>query len=278
MEVNNQERDNKGKIAIILSNYNMPEMTDYLVDYFQRNVDCPYELIVMDNGSDKLPPSKYTTIRLSPNMGANASWQVAFTVCDRLEKKIGEPFFAYFLCCTNVTFPKEEDVLTPLVLFLRNNKNAVGINPGHTHDSGTPWKDHFDTGSQQPRRVPILEWTTGLYRASWMKKVGRIEPEFYYNWGLDIDLSVKAKITKKTLWIHEGVLTTKQSDVGYTSGRFGMSAQERAERSLQELDRIFRKNYGRNTQQLKAMLTTNGFSFREMILRIKLFFRSRKLS
>ena len=158
------------KVAIILSNYNMPEMADYLVEYIERNVLWPYEFIVVDNGSDKMPPTKHTTVAISPNMGANAAWQVGFSVCDRLETKLGQRFFGYLLCCTNTKFPVETDFLTPLAEFLERNERAVGINPAHTADSGTPWKDHFDTGTGEPRQVRFLEWTTGLYRADWMKR------------------------------------------------------------------------------------------------------------
>ena len=262
------------KVAIILSNYNMPEMADYLVEYIERNVLWPYEFIVVDNGSDKMPPTKHTTVAISPNMGANAAWQVGFSVCDRLEKKLGQRFFGYLLCCTNTKFPVEADFLTPLAEFLERNERAVGINPAHTADSGTPWQDHFDTGTGEPRQVRFLEWTTGLYRADWMKQVGRIEPTFFYNWGLDVDLSVMARLTGRTLWIHEGVLTTKQDSVRYKTGRFEMSAEDRQEKSLEEMDRIFVAKYGRTLDQLLRILRQQP-PFLELIsFRVAWFVRS----
>ncbi|MCG8588037.1 MAG: hypothetical protein MJE66_01990 [Proteobacteria bacterium] len=260
--------DSTDRVAIIVSNYNMPEMADYLAEYIGRNVRWPYDLIVVDNGSDKVAPSKHTTIHLSPNLGPNAAWQVAFTVCDRLERRRGRPFFAYFLCCTNTLFPVEEDILTPLAQFLRENDRAVGVNPAHTPDSGTPFADHFDTGTGKPRRVRLLEWTTGLYRADWMKRVGRLDPAFYYNWGLDVDLSVKAKLTRRTLWIHEGVRTTKQSDVGYDTGRYEMTATERHEASMAEMDRVFAQRYGRRFKQLRRALYASEISWESLRLRL----------
>jgi hypothetical protein len=210
---------------------------------------------------------------LSPNLGANGAWQVAFSVCDRLEVKRRERFFAYFLCCTNTRFPKDVDILTPLARFLTENERAVGINPAHTPESGTPFEDHFDTGSGRPRQVRLLEWTTGLYRADWMKRVGRLDPGFYYNWGLDVDLSVKAKLTGRTLWIHEGVLTTKQSDVGYDTGRFELSAADRAKKSFAEMDRIFTNRYGHDYEQIRRVLDASAFSFASVRLRVRWLLR-----
>jgi len=261
------------RIAIILSNYNMPEMADYLAEYIERNVRWPYELIVVDNGSDKMPPPKSTTIGLNPNLGANSAWQIGFRVCDRLEKKQGEPFFAYMLACTNVRFDEETDIVTPLAELLEANPRAVGINPAHTPESDTPWPDHFDTGTGAPRQVRFLEWTTGLYRADWMKRVGRIDPEFFYNWGLDVDLSAKARITGRTLWIHEGVLTTKQDSVGYKSGRFEMSVEDRRDRSHAEMDRIFIAKYGMDYDRLARIFRNRAPFFRMNKLRIRWWLR-----
>ena len=54
----------KDKVAIFIVNYNMPERTDALVGHIQQTVKWPYELFVIDNGSDLCPPSEYTTVYL----------------------------------------------------------------------------------------------------------------------------------------------------------------------------------------------------------------------
>ena len=55
------------RVAIFLTNYNMPERTDALVESFNKYVDYPYDFIVVDNGSDIEKPSQYTSIFLEEN-------------------------------------------------------------------------------------------------------------------------------------------------------------------------------------------------------------------
>ena len=38
----------------------MPEWTDALVEHICETVKVPYEFIIVDNGSDIVPPSVYT--------------------------------------------------------------------------------------------------------------------------------------------------------------------------------------------------------------------------
>ena len=56
------------KVAIILLNYNMPERADDAVANILARVQVPYELIVVDNGSDIVEPADSTTLMLSKNV------------------------------------------------------------------------------------------------------------------------------------------------------------------------------------------------------------------
>ena len=62
------------KVGIALLNYNLPNETDTVYDALVKNLDnTNYEICVVDNASDKAPPSKYTTIKSIVNsrtMGA----------------------------------------------------------------------------------------------------------------------------------------------------------------------------------------------------------------
>ena len=56
------------KTAIVLLNYNMPERADDAVAHILARVQVPYELIVVDNGSDIMEPAKATTLWLGKNV------------------------------------------------------------------------------------------------------------------------------------------------------------------------------------------------------------------
>ena len=59
------------RTAAIITNYNMPERTDALVEYLTKHVKSPLDIIVVDNGSDIQKPSKHTYLRLKKNVQTN---------------------------------------------------------------------------------------------------------------------------------------------------------------------------------------------------------------
>ena len=62
------------RVAVILTNYNMPERTDALGDYLAAHVKHPYDFICVDNASDLMPPSKYTKVHLTANRQTTGGW------------------------------------------------------------------------------------------------------------------------------------------------------------------------------------------------------------
>jgi ATP-dependent RNA circularization protein (DNA/RNA ligase family) len=62
------------KTGIALLNYNLPNETDFVYENLVKNLTkTNYEICVVDNASDKAPPSKYTTTKSIVNtrtMGA----------------------------------------------------------------------------------------------------------------------------------------------------------------------------------------------------------------
>ena len=62
------------RVAAIVVNYNMPERTDVIAEGIKKHVKWPVDVIVVDNGSDKAPPSKHTAIRLEANVQTSNGW------------------------------------------------------------------------------------------------------------------------------------------------------------------------------------------------------------
>src|SRR3989344_4888223 len=158
MQKNYMKNSGLKPIAIILPNYNMCEATDAICDYVESNVKYPYKLIVVDNGSDITPPSKWTTISLKKNVQTTAGWLMGLAYADYLEIKHSIKFFAYWILITSTSFPAGQgDILTPLADFLQKNPKAVGIAHSLTKDSTTDWKHLYDTGGGKPRETWMLD-------------------------------------------------------------------------------------------------------------------------
>jgi hypothetical protein len=239
-------------VAIILPNYNMPEATNAICDYVLANINYPHKMIVVDNGTDLTPVSLDTKIRLSENFQTTAGWLSGLYYADLLEQKYGEEFFAYWLLITSTSFPETDqgDILAPLVRFLKEDTQAVGIHHALTHDSTTTWRHLYDRNTQAPRRTWMLDNISVVYRASWFNKIGRFDPKMYMAWGSDLETSYLARSQGRSLWVYDGLRVKKTTDVGYDMGRMNMGAQQRQILATRNMHSVLRSKYGDSWEKI----------------------------
>lgn len=234
------------KSAIIIPNYNMPERTDALVEYIQENAKAPHDIIVVDNGSDLVEPSKYTNVTIFKNCQTTCGWLRGLEMADTMARRNGESYFAYMVMITSTEFVKASaDPLTPLVEFLAKTPDAAVIHAALTRDTTTALSAQMmDKGTGKPRRTYLLDNIAALWRADWLNSVGRFRRELTMAWGVLPEVCWKARRDRKTLWIHEGILVKKISNIGYDMNRMNMTASERAIKASAEARRILEPIYG----------------------------------
>jgi len=244
-------RSNLPRVAIIITNFNMPERADALVEYIQEFCYWPNDIYLVDNGSDIMPPAKHTTVRLSANLQTVGGWSAGFEAADRAEARRGFKYFAYWVMITSAEFPKQPlyaDVLTELVEVMLANDDIVGIHPGLDRYSTTHWKHLYareaSDGLWACRQTWMIDNIAALWRADWFNSIGRFDRRLEYGWGVDLETCYLARKQGKSLWVHDGVLIHKETDIGYTLGRMGMSAEDRRRRAADNMNKVLTRKYG----------------------------------
>lgn len=233
------------RVAILIVNYNMPERTDALCEQIIQHVDTPYDIIVIDNGSDKEPPSRFTALGLKENVQTTGGWLMGLHYADALARKRGEPYFAYWFIITSAAIPEGQgDILTPMVDYLERSPAAVGIHPALTPQSSSSWQQMFTRGGDKPRRTWMIDNIAALYKADWFDSIGRFDPRFTYAWGIDLETCWRARFERRSLWIDERVKVEKITNIGYTMDRMGMSADERGRLAGQNMRAGLFEKYG----------------------------------
>jgi len=234
------------KTAIIIPNYNMPERTDALVEYILEHAKAPYDLFVVDNGSDLVEPSKYSSVCIRENRQTTFGWLTGLKEADFMEDQTGELYFAYMVMITSAEFVEGSgDPLTPLVEFLAANRNAAVVHAALTKDSTTALAAQMmDRGSGQPRRTYLIDNIAALWRANYLNSIGRFREELTMGWGVLPEVCWEARRDRKTIWIHEGTLIKKVSNIGYSMGRMNMTAEERIKLASEEAQKILEPIYG----------------------------------
>jgi GT2 family glycosyltransferase len=232
------------KVAVVIVNFNMPERADALAEHIKAHTVCEYDIILVDNGSDKVPPAKNTTIALKHNVQTTNGWLTGLGYADALAAFRGQPYYTYWFLITSAEFIDDMDILTPIVEFLHHNPSAVGIHPALTQDSTTSWQHMIDRGKGEPRETWFIDNIASLYRADWFNRIGRFDHNLIYGWGIDLETCWKAREQGCTLWIDERVKVKKVTDIGYSMNRMNMKAEERRVKAGSNMNNILSKRYG----------------------------------
>lgn len=232
------------RVALILVNYNMPERTDALVAAVRRHATCPVDFFVVDNGSDLVAPSKYTTVTLYPNQQTTAGWIAGL----KAVKEWGE-YFAYWFLITSAEFPAGHGDPFPMVEFLCENPDAVGIHPALSAGSTTHWEHMIARGGDALRQTWMIDNIASLYRADWFDRIGWFDARLTYAWGVDLETCWKARSQGKTLWIDECCRVTKVTDIGYKMNRMNMPASERQVKATENMHKVLGEKYGSGWQE-----------------------------
>ncbi len=234
------------RTAAFVVNYNMVERTDAICEHLARNVKSPLDIIVIDNGSDLMPPSKYTALRLDENVQTTNGWLMGLHYADCLARKRNSPYFAYWFIITSAEFTSEGDPLTPMIKLFDHTPSAVACHPVLTKDSTTSWEHMKGVTGKGYTRTWMIDNIASLYRADWFDGIGRFDPALTYAWGIDLETCWKARKADKGIWLSEDVPVKKVTDIGYTMNRMNQSANERQQKAGAQMAEILSSRYGVN--------------------------------
>ncbi len=238
----NWRRANSKKVAVFIVNYNMPERADALVEYLKKHVNYPYDLYLVDNGSDLKPPARNTTVWIDKNIQTCRGWLRGLEVA----RESGIKYFSYWFLITSADFSGQTiDPLTPMVEFLMSNKRAVGIHPALTSDSTTAWKHLLTRGGDVPRQTWMIDNISSLFKANWFDSIDWFDPDLTYAWGIDLETCYLARKHKRSIWIDERVKIRKISNIAYKMNRMNMSSANREVLASKNMTDVLSKRYGK---------------------------------
>lgn len=227
-----------GRIAAIITNYNMPERTDALAEYLQQHTCCNYDLYVVDNGSDLVEPAASTTHRLGSNRQTTGGWLYGLEMARRAG---GYTAYAFIITSAEIV---SGDPLGACLQMLQEDPQAVGVHPTLTTDSTTHWTHMLHRGGVLPRRTWFIDNIFSVYNTDWFDAIGGFDPALIYAWGIDLETCWLARKAGRALWLHEGVQVRKVSDIGYAMGRMNMPANTRQVLATANMQKVLSAKYG----------------------------------
>jgi len=235
----------------------MPERTDALVEHIYDTVGLPYEMIVVDNGSDLVEPSQYTAVRLDKNAQTTRGFLAGLDYADQMD----ENFFAYWLFITSAEFKNDpRDPLEILMNLMLKDKKTYAVSPAMTFNTSA-WEYWMKPRGTKPRRVYGVDYIAALINAEKLNAIGRFRKELTFMWGVQGECNMLARKNGWHIYVHDGYIMHKETNIGYKMDRMNMTAKDRSRLAGKErveiLEPIYGKDFGKKFRH-KYRETKNG--------------------
>ena len=236
-------------IAVIIPNYRMPERTDALVEHIQNTTNYPHKIFVVsmvDGAEDRVLHSKYATMECYVDLQMNRAITLGVKQAKGSEIIEDNRFFAYWFITTSMVFIDDKDIMSILAEKFIYDENAVQLSPALDKSSGTSWTNMITKGNQYRswRKTFGMDCLATMYRADWFDSIGGYTPELTYGWGMDMEVSWKARRDDKTSWISEDCCMHKDLSVAYKMGRWDVTPEIRNTEGNKEADKVLGDKYG----------------------------------
>lgn len=206
--------------SVIIVNYNMPERTDALVSFVRSHTVQDFELVVVDNGSDLVSPSQYTTVWIPKNRDTLGGWNSGLVFSS------GE---AVLFLSTSMQFEEtDKDILLELTGYLQNT--TVAAMP--------KWTGAASITHQQKTVNPFALWNR-----KWLKK-HMPDHRLTTGWGSDFELDYFIRQDRKRFAICDTVKVKISEGVTYEQRRGGMTIDERRKQAREQMYKVLTEKYG----------------------------------
>jgi len=221
----------------------MPERTDAICNHLKATINHPYQLIVVDNGSDIAPISKYTRFVMDTNKQTTGGFRAGVNYA--LQSSMG-PFDYYWFIITSAEF-NVLDFSDPLdyLLPLFGKDDTFVVHPAVTfnYSPWSQWMSPREPGNER-RRVWGVDYIAALMDAEKYHAIGGFRPELTMAWGLSGECNWKARKEGWKIYVNDTYVIHKETDIGYSMNRMNMSANERKRLAGAQSDRVLTPIYG----------------------------------
>jgi GT2 family glycosyltransferase len=247
------------KVGIALLNYNLPDETDFVYESLVKNLDkTNYEICVVDNASDKAPPSKYTTIKSIVNGRTMGAILLAAHYFNRKED-VKYVFYMH----NDMTFREKGDILYDMVLHMEANPNIAVIHPALNQAATPVWigdritvHDPLNTNKYRrvmPNHANVInmdDTSPILVRKTDWNLVGGQDPRISRCYGAGKDFYTSLHRLGKEIYMCDDVIINHHGQYTYIKNVGDESYQTLDKEAWIEMNIVMSEKYGNNWKDM----------------------------
>lgn len=236
------------KVGIVLLNYNLPQETDALVERIHTVVKVPFELVVIDNASDRAAAAKATNVRTIVNMrtgGANIVG--AHALADRFPE-----VDSFFFMHNDMWFDSDVCPLGPLLAIFEEDPKVAAVHPAIRADVqlgdwflqrqfGSGWKY---APKNSHGKVIMDDICPVLIKKSAYFDVGGFDPRLSRCYGAGLNLYDRLVQRGFEIAICYEVEVYHRGQYSYSSGVAEEAYLTCDQEAIKEWDFVFTEKYG----------------------------------
>ena len=206
----------ESKTAIIVISHNSKDLTKSICNKINNYTKSPYDLFVVETGSkpDQIAKGNFRSIWTSDGIRMTRGFNLGIHYAIINEQyHQGEFDYDSFWLVVNDCIFDDIDTLTPLVCFIRNNKDCAQIHP-YIKNSYSDWQKRqtidpksFDDGNTiipNARKTSFSEIVCPLLSREIIDK-NILDNRYFYGWGLDFEIPYLIHKNLKRLYISNEV-------------------------------------------------------------------------
>lgn len=230
-------------VGLVLS-YNVPDVTDRLVESIRKVSSVRAPLIVLDNGSAAGKASKYTTHSCHPNNRMTGGFNHGLEIIQKEHPRAHAVWF----------FTSDCYFTTPRCPF-KTAAGCLGLYPdlGILHPSEDP-KVHccWDVHNQQPNGIKIgwmYDFVCPVFTRPMLDLMRwKFRPELTNGWGLDFESSWIAREAGLKVGVVHDLIVNHETSTTYDRGEDPKFSNRKQfyDAALLEMRGVFSKAYGPN--------------------------------
>ena len=243
------------KVGIALLNYNLPTETDKVYEKLIKNLDkTNYHICVLDNASDKAPPSKYTTIKSIVNGRTMGAILLAAHYFNRMDD-VKYVFYMH----NDMDFRESPDILYDMVLHMEANPNIAVVHPA-LNQAATPVYigDRFTVHNPNnpakyrrvmPNRYDVInmdDTSPILVRKSDWNLVGGQDPRLSRCYGSGKDFYTSLHRLGREIWMCDDVVIDHHGQYTYRQNVGDETYSNLDREAWVEMEFVMSEKYGPN--------------------------------
>jgi GT2 family glycosyltransferase len=231
------------KTAIIVVSHNGKDITDPLCKNIVDNVKTPYDLFVIETGSQIAKMSSYATfwVKDGIRMTRGFNWGIRYALW---KETVEDVHYDSFWLLVNDAKLFQCDTLTTMVEFMRGHPDCGQIHPFIDNTPCPPLKKQT---AHEVRKVSFVEIICPLLSRAALDAIpGLLDDDFFYGWGLDYEIPYLLHKNGFRTYLSDDVGVIHNAGTTVTSGNDAQinSIEKQFAVSRNNMTTVLKKKYG----------------------------------